>query len=306
MLWILVGISSIPLLLLYNSVVFTTLSTRNYVVYAVSESFLQGAPFELTNQYINFDNEDSATTDGYPTNIAHWTESLENLREIQGHLQYMDQAACIKAYTMDIISNRADVLLLVSFYESDNNSVLGFLPTNLVDDKAHGNSQSSWIDYETHYGQSFRNHTLPPNQWSFQGHYVKHCLSERVEEVCKVQFHVAIMVIVIICNFIKWISMSIIWWRGRQIPLMTIGDAIASFLDKPDLTTERRCLMNRDVFQEVHDENLDIARWNATKTRWFRAASWSRWILCVVRKWPSRFSFCFKYFQDTDAPYTLA
>lgn len=214
--------------------------------------------------------------------LAFWTKTLEHLRDFQGDLQVMDVAACIKAYSTDFVSSRADVLL-ISSYENTNNSILGFKPTNFLGNDITGNTRSAWIDYGLEKPKS--KDTLPPNKWVLRGYEVKHCLSQQVEEVCRVQFHVAIMVIVIICNFIKWTTMSVIWWQGRQVPLMTIGDAIASFLDDSDLTTKGRCLMDRDDFRVAANKYADTVKWNPVKTRWFRAAAWSRWILCVIRKW---------------------
>ena len=41
------------------------------------------------------------------------------------------------------------------------------------------------------------------------------------------------MVAVIVCNGIKVICMGIIVWKLDPDPLVTTGDAIASFLDSP-------------------------------------------------------------------------
>lgn len=51
-LWCLIAMSSIPLHLLYNSAVFSTLSAREYSVFIVEESFLQGQPFTVSQLQI--------------------------------------------------------------------------------------------------------------------------------------------------------------------------------------------------------------------------------------------------------------
>ena len=48
-LWWLVAISSVPLHLLYNSAVFTTLSTREYHAFLVQRDFLTGASFDISH-----------------------------------------------------------------------------------------------------------------------------------------------------------------------------------------------------------------------------------------------------------------
>ena len=47
--WWLLAISSIPLHLLYNSAVFSTLSKRDYDTFIVSNEFFDGAPFNQSN-----------------------------------------------------------------------------------------------------------------------------------------------------------------------------------------------------------------------------------------------------------------
>lgn len=52
-LWWLLALSSIPLHLLYNSTVFSTLSTQEYNVFLVSDDYTQGAPFDVTPAMIS-------------------------------------------------------------------------------------------------------------------------------------------------------------------------------------------------------------------------------------------------------------
>ena len=50
-LWGLLAVSSIPLHLVYNSVVFSTLSTHSYTVYLVTSGFLSGVPFANSTHF---------------------------------------------------------------------------------------------------------------------------------------------------------------------------------------------------------------------------------------------------------------
>lgn len=45
--------------------------------------------------------------------------------------------------------------------------------------------------------------------------------------------------------------MGMISWKQDPEPLVTFGDAIASFLDRPDVTTERHCIAGRTWFEET-------------------------------------------------------
>lgn len=93
-------------------------------------------------------------------------------------------------------------------------------------------------------------------------------------------------------NACKAACMFTTLYRTRHDPLVTIGDALASFLDSPDELTKDRCLMDR---ADVHAGPL---RWSSDAVpqtpglkplatsysqsrprRWFAAASKRRWIV---------------------------
>lgn len=58
-------------------------------------------------------------------------------------------------------------------------------------------------------------------------------MAAKAQEHCKIRFNTSFVVAVIVCNLIKAICMGIVVWRLDPFPLVTIGDAIASFLDAP-------------------------------------------------------------------------
>ena len=126
--------------------------------------------------------------------------------------------------------------------------------------------------------------------WQFNGYDIEYCLSQTVEDYCKVQSSGAIMVVVIICNLCKMIIMSHIAWRRPSQPLVTVGDAVAPFLDHPDLTTMGNCLAGKNQFEKkgpsgpADDRNSRIwgegtMRCDLGASYWFRAVSMRRWIL---------------------------
>ena len=62
---------------------------------------------------------------------------------------------------------------------------------------------------------------------------VLYCMAEKALQHCKIRLSVSFMVAVIVCNGIKVICIGIIVWKLDPDPLVTIGDAIASFLGSP-------------------------------------------------------------------------
>ncbi|KAF6232073.1 hypothetical protein HO173_009667 [Letharia columbiana] len=116
-LWWLLAISSVPLHLLYNSAVFSSLCTGQYNVYVVSSEFLDGAPFDFSNLPIDFDD---LTTD---LTIA--TNTLKDYQKNQALLVKLENKACVEVYTAPIISKNSDLLLVSTFSDSTNAVLYG-------------------------------------------------------------------------------------------------------------------------------------------------------------------------------------
>jgi hypothetical protein len=70
-------------------------------------------------------------------------------------------------------------------------------------------------------------------------------------------------------------------------PLITIGDAVSSFLTSPDHTTRDMCLVSRkDVVKVSHLGGMEKFHapkyWRPVRQRWFNAASKTRWWTCIL------------------------
>lgn len=78
---------------------------------------------------------------------------------------------------------------------------------------------------------------------------VKTCLSEKIEESCQLFVNIPICVIVIICNIIKLVCMFLATQEDRYEVLITIGDAITSFLQRPDPTTANDCMVDMSTMR---------------------------------------------------------
>ncbi|KAB8219931.1 hypothetical protein BDV33DRAFT_231229 [Aspergillus novoparasiticus] len=73
---------------------------------------------------------------------------------------------------------------------------------------------------------------------------VDYCLSEKVEEHCRVMYSPAICLLIIVCNAGKVICIMFTIRLRRKELLFTVGDAIASFMKYPDRTTlGRSCIV---------------------------------------------------------------
>lgn len=310
-LWWLLAISSIPLHLLYNSAVFSTLSTQHFGAYMVTREFLDGAPFnssladrpvgpilDITSTLVHL--QDDSQDDLQDT----LRDTLQDYKTNHSFAK-LEVEECVDTYSAPIISTNSD-LILVSNYENANNSLIWYdqdlysplfyygdsvfcylylcdrsgvvtnprnLSITLYDESL---DQSNFILVEPY------NATLSGifNGTNTELSSVAYCLSKRVGEHCKLQCSLTIMIVVIVCNMIKTVCMAMISWKQDPKPLVTLGDAIASFLDRPDVTTKRNCIAGRTRFEGTRYWGLFLSRWHPKHLRWFRAASRKRWIVC--------------------------
>lgn len=112
-------------------------------------------------------------------------------------------------------------------------------------------------------------------------HPVSFCLSERAPPHCKIQLNSTILVIVTVVNFLKTILMFYIVFRPFDEPLLTMGDAVASFLDDPDPSTRDMCLLSIRDIRHGHFR-AGVGRWLAPKASWMDATSKTRLAIAVM------------------------
>ncbi|RDW67478.1 uncharacterized protein DSM5745_09344 [Aspergillus mulundensis] len=73
---------------------------------------------------------------------------------------------------------------------------------------------------------------------------IQYCLSLPDEQRCQLGFTPPTCLIVITCNIIKLVCMFLARRDDRDDPLLTVGDAISSFLTRPDPTTKDAGLLS--------------------------------------------------------------
>lgn len=116
--------------------------------------------------------------------------------------------------------------------------------------------------------------------WGKQPGY---CMSQNVEEKCTLHFSRGILLVVIACNAIKLGCLLWTLWRYKQPTLVTLGDAIASFLEEPDPTTRNYCMASSKLVREGMFERPPVAQpWDHRWRFWFAASSRERWAMCYI------------------------
>ncbi|KAL1646103.1 hypothetical protein SLS58_003523 [Diplodia intermedia] len=283
-LFLLLAVSSIPLHLLFNSVVFANIQANEYQVIPATPDFLDGATYKTAGLVPEHIWTRNSTGDQVPVDVGNYTRSLvANATELRDKIQrreikYENMTAewCVKNYAQQFLSSYGNVLVIqdeIDFngFEGRNTTFGSFSCVLDGIQQKKGDSSTScltsipfhsapdvfpawdwqcpppWQDNCTQVDYDVLE--SQPN-WAPYGSPARYCLAEVVDEHCRLQFSFAIAGAVIACNIIKTLCMGYIVWKYRQTFLATIGDAIASFLDEPDPETKDRCLYSRPVFEK--------------------------------------------------------
>ncbi|KAE8334706.1 hypothetical protein BDV24DRAFT_172155 [Aspergillus arachidicola] len=139
-------------------------------------------------------------------------------------------------------STRADIMDLGAFLESPFNTVndtLGFIQSQSWQTQLFESQLNVYMSDSVCATDSRTLSASPPQYYS-----VDHCLSEKVEEHCRVMYSPAICLLVILCNAVKVICIMFTIRLRRKELFFTVGDAITSFMKYPDRTTlGRSCIV---------------------------------------------------------------
>ena len=222
LLWCLLVLSSIPLHLIYNSVLFASTSISEWKAFGVTSEFLTGAPFNVSELV-------SSQADSFQARVGR----LQNLTS----LVRLENDAFLAACNNTIVTSWGDVLVISTRPRSNNSLfwVMGPLWSPVTGDLGFCDSLGR-EDYDKCLDDGSPN----PNNWISVDERnpeitgtVLYCMAEKALQHCKIRLNVSFMIVVIVCNGIKVICIGIIVWKLDPHPLVTIGDAIASFLDSP-------------------------------------------------------------------------
>lgn len=230
-----------------------------------------------------------------------------------GHYTNLTASDCLNAYTVDLLTDRRNLIVVSTPTSNMNMSRCGYLER-----KWNGSSVFAiepdvepgidWITnsmtvLERDWSINYSRQQLDVNGTWFIGsgyqtvpsyYPVRYCLSEtNGVSNCQLQFVSYILYVVVVCNLVKVICMSFFaydLWNLNEPVLATVGDATASFLDQPDETTAGWCLLDLQnlaawTTKETERKRITIYE-RAPRTRLYHATSKTRWwwtmILCTL------------------------
>ena len=323
LLWIVIGLTSIPLHLMYayiavparvranykncryNSAVYTTVAGNDFVVTVVTnDHFEPGAYSNMTealNGYFQMPFYALAVNRyGYP-DFPLYSGVLEGYNINTSSYEDLTPSECTKLYDTDYVSRHRNLFLITkhSSNTTHNNTILDMVHVGNL-----GISPSSWMCAYNKGGEArvYLEPAFPCNPSELTSNVasglpwrvnlttgeeveISGCKSERTGEKCRVQFMLNIMIVVICCNFIKACCMVMTVVRSREPTLVTLGDAIDSFLRAPDRTSMGICFADRRYIKQEWSRGGWRAmpkQWKQKGVqRWWTSISKVRWITCT-------------------------
>lgn len=307
--WLALLLSSMPLHLFFNSVAFTTLQANDYFVIPTTEAWMSGAPYETSG----FSNVTTNNTEIERIFLRLNTTALLDFYAIDGgdEAKYNNISAegCFNAYDSQYLPKLGNVYIVQdgpTVWRDVSESITA-LPVGKTDVNT-----DRWNDYvlpaflsrpEIYQSNGWRCRSRSaacnvndPNevpkdrsQWQPFESSVLYCLSEEVHERCSLNLSISIAVVVILTNMIKILCMSLTLHKYRQhLPLVTLGDAVAHFLNHPDPQTKDQCLYTRGaiesrwIWERFHNARKDELgtnpqQYKPERRRWSAAPRRRRW-----------------------------
>ena len=216
--------------------------------------------------------------------------SLADVQQVQADVasfQRLNNSDCIAMYHKALVTDRSDLILVSSFHNASDDESKVYLAFRDGDFYVDFDGIANWI-CDTYNQTAFTIcldtlQTPDPGTWSIEDHPIDYCLSRQNPEVCKVKSSFYLMIIVIICNFAKLAAMLITLFKFRDDPLVTVGDAVSSFMNVPDDATGGACLLSKnDVASGAFwREATHIRTWKRQRVFRFEAVSGKRWWFSV-------------------------
>lgn len=212
----------------YNSAVFEALSANQYNVLIVTEGFLSGAPWSPDSysrlSQVNLPSymaKRPLPAYDSPAPVA----TVKRLQDNIQALERLDNAACMKAYQSRLLSDRRNLLAVTSAKPVNSSNLLNVMLASPKDSiewmcsflPARKNKGGRPIPCDVNLAVQHA------DLWKVGGEAIEYCLSEVVEEHCKLQFSKTIMVVVIVCNLLKVCCMLCAILKQSGESLVTTG-----------------------------------------------------------------------------------
>ena len=253
--------SSLPLHLMYNSLVVKTSTNAEWSKYVVLLD-----RDVVPNGNVNATTRQTTTRDweGFSGLSGDVTQPLDVARLIVAQtppLTRLSPADCIEKYASGRSTDWGDVILVSSIttelYSYQQGEILfdpGYSSSIGGRDKCLQSDGKplpwDWMcsnaGSETELCQP--DQVINTGIWSTGDKPIEFCLARKLPPSCELNMSLSIMIAVQLCIIGKLVAMTITALLSREQPLVTVGDAISSFLSDHDETTDGICTAGPEHF----------------------------------------------------------
>ncbi|MGI4815484.1 MAG: hypothetical protein ACRYGG_19400, partial [Janthinobacterium lividum] len=259
----------------------------------VTEDFTTGAFWNTSTVYTEFSL--GAFSNGTQLEMLGKTIESKQQAAMTSSLLNLSRSDCKHAFSPNFVSQYSLLLFvarhgapliteanssLLSYSQHDSirstNSVLIFNNTLTSLGYAYP-IEAEWLQSEWSYAWE---HAFDYSLGVPGNSLVDYCLVQSAPQQCTVVTLPAFQGFVVAFNAIKIVCLIIMLIESRDEPLMTIGDAVASFLTYPDLTTAAYESVNSiPRSRNFHRRRIHCWYWPSAASPWFSGASKTRWCL---------------------------
>ncbi|KAJ5826906.1 hypothetical protein N7447_003669 [Penicillium robsamsonii] len=231
-LWVLILGTSLPVQMIYNSFIYVSINANDFGIVA--------APIDFGTNRTDVSDFD------VPSNFHHIVGmNATNLYDdlISGKLEKLSNDTCMEAYSSAYQTARSTVVLLTP----DLFSSLTVWPCQVSRDSGGISTSSTYRDSQLScaIGEYKGNYTIAAPISYMDELRVHTCFSRPITPTCELGCSLPIGLVVMGCIALKLICMLVTALERRSEVLLTVGDALKSFLICPDPYTANNCLMDR-------------------------------------------------------------
>jgi hypothetical protein len=284
---------------------FQTWSSNGYSALVAQESFLKPGNFSIQ---IGSEAATSLPIANFFNEIAVDMQQ----KALAGKLDRLENKECIDAYAVPLQTNRRNVIVVTKNNSSRTDVFDAFEAPVPSATNRNGPEQYSWLcqklklnsnDQCLYHTEHLR---LDASLWTITDNAkIMYCLSERTEEHCKVQLSVPFVLIVFFVCLFKTIVMFAVAFFTYEAPLMTTGDAISSFLTRPDRHTRYMCLASKDyIIRHKNGWRASAPAYYMTKPKRWYSSNTTR-ILSTILLMVLGICLCVALYTTSNEPFTL-
>lgn len=226
--WALLLLSSFPLHLVYNSAVLATQTATKYIVAELDVGFLDTGAATILNK--NWTNPDKETLKESERDLRQYFR--DSIVPNAAQWENLTLETCASVYSSIMLTTHRNLILVVP--HEDQLRMPG-LVSDAVDNSwmcnYYSGADAECQTQRAKFGAYDRKRGLMPAEPLY-------CLAEPLRQKCNLEIYTPFLITVILCNGVKTIVMVMLFFVVRGHSLNTLGDAITSFLQQPDPSTE--------------------------------------------------------------------